>query len=189
MLHIITHGQETIEIISDKKRMVINPRLDSPHTIKRIDANTVDAVICSAWFSCDQEEIASWSGNHNSIYMYVDSSEKTFFDSTAVYRYINDNGLSCLEIIIGQKSILYVHSYTGNFISPHLATSYDVCIPCLYDTTFDAYAPLFQKVKFSDVIPVCEKTGEQAIEFCRQVMLNQVWVPKYLKPGQYLVLE
>ena len=44
-------------------------------------------------------------------------------------------------------------------------------------------------MSFKDVIPICEKTGEQAIEFCRQVMFNNVGVPKYLKPGQYLVVS
>jgi hypothetical protein len=43
------------------------------------------------------------------------------------------------------------------------------------------------RVKWKTIVPIALTSTDDPIGFCREVLLYNWWVPKYLKPGQYVV--
>ncbi len=86
-----------------------------------------------------------------------------------------------------------------------LITVEDVCIVYHYrnpDFVFDSVPDLLlvdmsigwdsacvitSRIQWKIIVPIAVTSHDDPIGFCREVMLHNRWVPKYLKPGQYIV--
>ena len=159
MLHSYVQGGWCVVIQKDTDTLIINPTIDNFQQKQRLDEYV----------------------NAQTIYTYGDDC----IDDSTVACFSLECMDSCLLIMVDDVRIVY-HCRDFPIDKWLVALDPDLLFVDM-DIGFDNACDIASIVKAKTVVPINVKSTDDPIGFCREVMLHHRWVPKYLKPGQYIV--
>jgi hypothetical protein len=179
MLHIIVYSKECVLIQADHGSCVINPTFASQHKIfdqLRIEDGPIKAVFLT------HNQYEDLMIQQEVVVPLILPARRVGEHMGFSYEFIDTNIL----ISVQGKKILYC----VNPLSEELVRPLPVCdvIACDISQGIEPAIILLQHVRAENVFPLNTPNSDEAIEFCRRVMLDRLGTPKYLKPDQYLVL-
>jgi len=158
MLHTYVQGGLCVVIQKDTQTLIINPTVDNFQQKQRLDSYK----------------------NPKIVYTYGDDC----VGNTTIDCFTLERVGQCLSIVVDDVCIVY---HCRDFpLDTSFASHPDLLLVDM-GIGFDDVCRVASIIKAKTVVPINVMSTDDPIGFSREVMLHHRWVPKYLKPGQYIV--
>lgn len=182
MFHTSIVWKKSLAVHTDDGLIIINPYADHQQTNDLFQSEKILGVICTP--TC--QNISFWQdyAKKEKFAVHVLSEKNTSITiADIVFHYIMREQSSFLTFDYDKKSILYDdHIVSLNWIEK-----------TTYDTVFFDVANKHEiSVQLAELLSprvgvAMNVNQEEGIQFCRELMMNQICVPKYLMPGQHVI--
>lgn len=187
MLHTVIQWSACVHIVHDNWGLLLCPDMHNKQQIERLK-QWVTAI-----FSPDGSENPDFDRYRPGVpvYSHTDVLIGKLMDIFAVQAYAIDGVWFDYIISTGATSIYYQH--VPYVLWDRYGTVVANCAPIslgLFRLSegIDNAVHIAQELHARTVVPLIGLAEDSlAIEYCRNIMLYNSWVPKYLKPGQYVV--
>ncbi len=186
MLHTIMQWSECVHIVHDNGGLLICPDLHNKQQIERLQ-DKVTAIFSP--YVCDPNDFSVYWPNVP-VYFHNDVLAGGLVDIFRIQSYAIDGVGFDYIISTGSTRIYYQHvSYVpGNWYADIVSQQLPIDLGLFrLQEGLDNALHIAQELHARTVVPLHATSDQLAIDYCRNIMLYNSGVPKYLKPGQYVV--
>lgn len=162
MLHTYVHGWWCVAVQYNDTTLIFNPIIDNYQQTQRLSQHPGAHTIVT---------VGDWA--------IVGCYNRWAFSLDVVWWFV--------RICVAGINILY-HQWDIWLPPDAFVSAVDLDL-VLIDVSvwYDCAYAIAKKAKAKTVVPLCVTSYDDPIDFCREIMLQGLGVPKYLKNGQYVV--
>ena len=165
MLQTYIHGGECIAIQCDAETLVCNPSSENAQQAERLIQHPHQHIIHFSLWSIPQP---------------------LAFGPFSVVFYVSDDLTTLVAHISVKNTHIFYHLWSHQLSMSLPVVSVNLLLVDLRLWLSSACA-VVARIHATTVVPLSIHSQDDPIAFCREIMLHNWWIPKFLKNGQYVV--